>query len=73
MTRFLPVTTDHPEGTVKAPPPGVTRGVSAAIRSGADFASAACGDAGGLEADVALCAKVAKARKARRAVRCVDM
>jgi hypothetical protein len=73
MTRFLPVTIDHPEGTVKVAPPGVTRVVSAATRSGADLASAACGDPGALEADVALCANVVNARKATRAVRCMDM
>ena len=32
-------------------PPGVTRGVSAANRSGADFAGADWDDAGGVESD----------------------
>jgi len=64
---------DQPEGTVKVAPPGVTRGVSAAIRSGADLASAACGDAGRLAADVTLCAKVVNARRATRAVRYMDI
>ncbi|HYL16269.1 MAG TPA: hypothetical protein VEV41_24765 [Terriglobales bacterium] len=50
MTRFFPVSIDHQEGTVKIAPPGVTRGVSAATRSGADLASTACGDAGMAEA-----------------------
>jgi len=58
---------------VKVAPPGVTRGVSAASRSGADLASAACGDAGRLEADVALWVKVVNARKATAAVRYMDM
>jgi len=37
MTRFFPVTIDQPDGIVKVAPPGVTRGVSAEMRSGADF------------------------------------
>jgi hypothetical protein len=73
MTRFLPATIDQPEGTVKVAPPGVTRGVSTVSRSGADLASAACGDAGGLEADVALCVKVVNTRRATRAFRYMDM
>jgi len=55
---------------MKVAPPGVTRGVSAATRSGT---SAACGDGGRLEADVALWGKVVNARKATAAVRYMDM
>ncbi|PYX36958.1 MAG: hypothetical protein DMG75_08755, partial [Acidobacteria bacterium] len=66
----FPVTIDQPEGTMKVAPPGVTRGVSAATRSGT---SAACGDGGRLEADVALWGKVVNARKATAAVRYMDM
>ena len=73
MTIFFPVTIDQPEGTVKVAPPGVTCGVSAATRCGAELASAACGDAAMLEANVALCEKVVNVRKASRAVRYMDM
>jgi len=73
MTRFFPLTIDQPEGTMKVAPPGVTRGVSAATRSGADLASADCGDAARLETHVAPCPKVVNARKGTRAVRYMDM
>ena len=41
MTRFFPVTTDQPAGTMKLAPAPVTRCVSAVNCSGADLASTA--------------------------------
>lgn len=72
MTRFLPVTIDQPEGTVKVAPPGVTLGVSIANRSGADFAGADWDD-GGVESDAAPSAKLVNARRAARTIRSMDI
>src|SRR6476660_7387458 len=68
ITRFLPVTIDQPEGTMNVAPPGVTRGVSAATRSGADLVSDACPGVGGFAAKSGAGAAV-NARKAKRIVR----
>src|SRR5712692_11966387 len=74
ITRFLPVAIDHPVGTVKVAPAGVTRGVSAANRSGADLVSAwvDAEDVGPAAAPNARVASV-KANRTNRAVRRIDM
>jgi hypothetical protein len=72
-TRFLPVSIDHPEGTVKVAPLGVARGVLAATRSGADRASCVCGNACRGDADVDACANALSPRSVTKAVRHVNM
>jgi hypothetical protein len=65
---FAPEAIDHPAGTVKVAPPGVTLGVSA---------DTCCGAAEALDCDIASGAKAANARKAKakalRTVRYLDM
>jgi hypothetical protein len=76
---FVPVSIDHPAGTVKVAPPGVTRGVSAATVSAAVAAAcpltvivpaAIADEAPDAETHVAISAS---AQSASRVVRMIDI
>src|SRR5262249_26060213 len=74
ITRLFPDAIDHPVGTVKVAPPGVTRGVSAARRSGADLASpCACGAAWTAEYAANACTNAVTITTVNRAMRRMDI
>ena len=74
MTTFLPVTIRPTGGNRETCSARCYARRISDTGSGADLASAACGSAGGSEAEhVALCPKVVNARRATRAVRYIDM
>ena len=72
---FSLVMIDHPAGTVNVAPPGVTRDVSAASRSGVDFPSVVWPADGGAAAACCVipCVKAANIRQASRVIRRIDM